>query len=280
MKNVDGKVAIITGAASGVGLGMAKKFSQEGMKVVLADVEQKALDAALAAVVDAGGEASAVLTDVSDVAQVERLADLATETFGRINILCNNAGVHRGGNAWEQSLDDWTWMLGVNLWGVVHGLRTCVPRMLAQGDECHIVNTASAGGLRASRGGGAYGASKFAVVGISEGMADALADTKVGVSDLCPGGVATGIHRSERNRPAELGDAGTIDPTLQKHIAALSSPDRTDQASPDFIAEIVLDAIRADQLYILPMQAQFKVGIRQRHAQIDEALDSSPTTGV
>jgi NADP-dependent 3-hydroxy acid dehydrogenase YdfG len=280
MKNVDGKVAVITGAASGVGLGMAKRFSQEGMKIVLADVELAALDAAVKAVIAAGGEALAVLTDVSDAAQVERLADSATERFGRINILCNNAGVHRGGNAWEQSVDDWSWVLGVNLWGVVHGLRICVPRMLAQGDECHIVNTASAGGLAAGKGGGVYGASKFAVVGISEGIAEALADTQIGVSVLCPGGVATRIHRSGRNRPAELGDAGIIDPGLQKEIAALASPDRTDQASPDWIAEVVLDAIRAGQLYVLPMQPQPRASILKRHAQIEEALQSSPNTGV
>jgi NAD(P)-dependent dehydrogenase (short-subunit alcohol dehydrogenase family) len=279
MHEFEGSVAVVTGAASGIGFGLAKRFAREGMKVVLADIEEGALDAAVAAIVDTGGTAVAVRTDVSDAAQVEALADRAVAAFGRINILCNNAGVYRGGNAWELSVDDWTWMLGVNLWGVVHGLRACVPRMLEQGDPCHIVNTASAGGLVASRGGGAYGASKFAVVAISEGVAEALADTQIGVSVLCPGGVSTRIFQSERNRPAALAAVGVVDPVLQKTIAASASPSRTDQASPDWIADIVFEAIRADQFYILPVQPHFKLSIAQRLERLGTAIASSPTTG-
>ncbi len=279
MHDFEDRVAIVTGAASGIGFAMATRLAHEGMKVVLADVEQPPLEAAAAAIVDGGGEALAVQTDVSDAIQVERLAERATATFGRINILCNNAGVYRGGNAWELSMDDWTWMLGVNLWGVIHGLRACVPRMLEQGDPCHIVNTASAGGLVASRGGGAYGASKFAVVAISEGIAEALADTQIGVSVLCPGGVATRIFQSERNRPTDLANVGTIDPVLQPSIAASASPERTDRASPDWIAEIVLEAIRANQLYVLPLQPHFKQSIARRLALLEAAVASSPTIG-
>jgi len=278
MKNFKGKVAVVTGAASGVGLGLATRFASEGMRVVLADIEEAALGAAAARIISSGGEALAVPTDVSSAVEVGQLADRTIEAFGAINILCNNAGVIRAGNAWDQSLDDWSWVLGVNLWGVVHGLREFVPRMLAQGDKCHIVNTASAGGLAASSGGGAYGASKFAVVAMSEGIAEALSDTHIGVSVLCPGGVASGIFRSERNRPDELGDVAPMDPTLEAAFAALASDERSDQVSPDSIAEIVLNAIRADELYIVPMQRHHKNRIVQRMARIERALGFSATT--
>jgi len=273
------KVALVTGAASGIGWALARRLVQEGMRVVLADVEEEALDAATASITEAGGEALGVRTDVSDAAQVERLADRAIEAFGAINLLCNNAGVHRAGTAWQQSADDWEWVLGVNLHGVVNGLRTCIPRMLAQGDACHIVNTASVGGLAPTRGGGAYGASKFAVVAVTEGVADALADTPIGVSLLCPGGVATGIFRSERNRPGHLGDVGVVDPDIARTFRELASPDRRDQATPEEIAGYVVDAVRADRFYVLPMQAGAKDVILDRMARIAEALRTSPTTG-
>jgi NAD(P)-dependent dehydrogenase (short-subunit alcohol dehydrogenase family) len=279
VERFEGRVAVVTGAGGGIGAGLAARFAREGMRVVLADVEEEALEDATARIVSAGGEAVAVPTDVSSAAAVRHLADRSMEVFGAVNILCNNAGVIRAGNAWDLSVDDWSWVLGVNLWGVVHGLREFVPRMLAQGDECHIVNTASAGGLAASRGGGAYGASKFAVVAISEGIAEALADTPIGVSVLCPGGVASGIFRSDRNRPAELGDVGPMAPDIEATFAALASSGRTDQVSPESIAEMVVDAIRAEQLYILPMQTHHKDRIRERMARIEQALAASPTTG-
>jgi NAD(P)-dependent dehydrogenase (short-subunit alcohol dehydrogenase family) len=279
MEDLAGKVAVVTGAASGIGRALARRFADEGMRVVLADVEQDALEAATTSLTEAGGEAIGVRTDVSDAAQVERLADHAVEAFGAIHVLCNNAGVHRAGTAWQQSADDWEWVLGVNLRGVVHGLRTCIPRMLAQGDACHIVNTASAGGLAPTRGGGAYGASKFAIVAVTEGIAEALADTPVGVSLLCPGGVATGIFRAERNRPDRLADVGVVDPEIARMFRELAAPDRTDQAPPEEIAGYVVDAVRADRFYVLPMQAGLKDVILDRMARIAEALRTSPTTG-
>ncbi len=278
MDTFTGKVAVVTGAASGIGLAMAERFAAEGMAVVLADVEQDALDRATATVAEIGSDAIGVRTDVSDPAAVERLVERAVDTFGAINILCNNAGVIRSGTAWEQSEDDWTWMLGVNLLGVVHGLRACIPRMLAQGDACHIVNTSSAGGLVPSWGGGAYAATKAGVVAISEGVADALSDTQIGVSLLCPGGVATDIFRSERNRPAELARTGVMHPKIQQTLSALASADRTDQVVPEMIAGLVVEAIRTKQFYVLPMQAHFKQTIVDRMTRIADALAASPTT--
>lgn len=284
MKEFKGKVAVVTGAASGMGLAMANRFASEGMRVVMSDIEDGALQkAALSVQASAkasGGKVLAVTCDVADERSVAELAKSATAAFGKVHVLCNNAGVVRQGSAWDQSSDDWKWVMGVNLWGVIHGLRAFVPGMLAHGEEGHIVTTSSAAGLVASSS-GSYTATKFAVVGMSEGLATEMANLsggRIGVSVLCPGGVKSRIFESERNRPAALSEKGYIAPEVQAALSKLAAPDRTDQVSPEFIADLVVDAIRARQFYILPMQAHFKKSIQQRLDAVSAAVKAGPQT--
>ena len=203
MENLDGKVAVITGGASGIGKAVATRAAAEGMKVVIADIEERALKEAEAELTGQGAEAIAVLTDVSDAASVQELRDAAVRRFGTVHLVHNNAGVGLGGPLWEVSEEDWRWILGVNLWGVVHGIAAFTPLLVEQG-EGHIVNTASVAGLTTPMFMGPYNATKFAVVAISETLYKDLSTTgaNVGVSVLCPGFVQTGIARSDRNRPA------------------------------------------------------------------------------
>jgi len=207
MRELRGKVAVVTGAASGIGRAMAERFAREGMKLVLADVQEKALAGARDAIAVGGVEAIAVPTDVSKWEQVEALAKRAFDAYGAAHVLCNNAGVGAGGLSWETSAADWEWVFGVNQWSVVHGIRAFVPRMIAQG-EGHVVNTASMAGLLSAPGMSAYCATKHAVVAMSECLHLDLAVTgngsKVHVSVVCPEWVKTNIADSERNRPASL----------------------------------------------------------------------------
>lgn len=205
MRELRGKVAVVTGAASGIGRAMADRFAREGMKLVLADVQEKPLAEARDAIARGGAEVLAVPTDVSKWEQVEALAKRAVEAYGAAHVVCNNAGVGTGGVSWEMSAADWEWVFAVNQWSVVHGIRAFVPRMIAQG-EGHIVNTASIAGLLSAPGMGAYCATKHAVVAMSECLHLDLAVTgnasKVHVSVVCPAWVKTSIADSERNRPA------------------------------------------------------------------------------
>src|SRR5512134_171510 len=203
MEALAAKTAVVTGAASGIGLAIAKRLGAEGMRVVLADVEADALARAARELDGAGVETLAVPTDVASAQQVEALAQRATDAFGAPHLVCNNAGVFAGGHCWEVSLADWKWTLDVNLWGVIHGVRSFVPRLLAHGDEAHVVNTASMAGLMSNPFSGPYTVSKHAVVALSEVLHHelTLTGTKVGVSVLCPEAVATRIGESERNRP-------------------------------------------------------------------------------
>ena len=210
MKDFRDRVAVVTGAASGIGRALADRFAAEGMKVVLADVEEKALRLAEAEFREKGVDVLGVQTDVSKPDEIEKLAQETLDAFGAVHIVCNNAGVAGAwGQAWANTLDDWNWIIGVNLWGVIHGVRTFLPIMLEQGDEGHIVNTASLAGLMPGRG--IYGVTKQAVVALSESIYNDLkvADAKIGVSVLCPGWVNTNIIDAGRNRPAEL--ARTVD---------------------------------------------------------------------
>lgn len=254
MNNLKGKTAVVTGAASGIGRGLAERFAEEGMRVVLADVEQPALDDAAAQIASAGAETLAVRTDVSNTADVEALASAAIERFGGVHVVCNNAGVGGGGGAsWDQSLQDWEWTIGVNLWGVVHGLRTFVPIMLKQGEEGHIVNTASVAGLIAGAGGPSYTTSKFGVVGLTESLYHELAFAsggKIGVSLLCPALTNTRIIDSGRNHPAGPQPepaAGTQEHAflqMLKGVFAGGMP-------PSEVAQQVVDAIRENRFYVL-----------------------------
>jgi len=246
-----GRVAVVTGAASGIGLGLAKRFSAEGMRVVMADVEESALDAAAAEVRRGGGDVLPVITDVSDAAQVDALRDRALRAFGAVHVLCNNAGV--GGPhepIWETSRGDLEWVVGVNMWGVVNGIHSFVPAMLEQ-DAGHVVNTASIFGLFAGTL-GIYGASKHAVVALSEALHLQLqeAGAPIGVTVLCPSAVRTNIATSARNRPVSAG------PTTGGAASGQASSDRLNSLvdlgrSPDDVAGLVVDAVRESRFYVL-----------------------------
>lgn len=235
---------------------MAERFGEEGMKVVLADIEEEALRIAEAEFREKGVDVLAVLTDVAKAEEVEKLAQEALNAFGKIHVVCNNAGVVGGsgafGRMWESTLRDWEWVMGVNLWGVIHGVRTFLPIMLEQGEEGHIVNTASLAGIMG--GGGIYGVTKQGVVALSESLFTELklAQAKIGISVLCPGWVNTKIIDAERNRPKELANAGTG--TLDPQSAAAREMVRgllESGLAPAEIADQVMTAIREDQLYII-----------------------------
>jgi NAD(P)-dependent dehydrogenase (short-subunit alcohol dehydrogenase family) len=253
MDELDGKVAVVTGAASGIGAALAGRFASEGMRVVLADVEVGPLQEAADELAADGAEVLAVPTDVSRGNDVDRLAAAAADAFGPVHVLCNNAGVGAGGLLADLTTEDWEWVLGVNLWGVIHGLRAFLPGMLAHGEPGHIVNTASLAGLVSAPMMGPYGASKFAVVGISEALYHELQLTgsRIGASVLCPGWVNTQIYASERNRPAGMGSATAGlgvdgDPRAEMLRAVLASG-----MAPDAVADLVLGAIRDGRFYVL-----------------------------
>ena len=255
MKEFRGKVAVITGAASGIGRGLAEHCAQEGMKVVLADVDEAALTQAERELKDAGAEVLAVRTDVSKADDVEALARRALGAFGAVHLLFNNAGVGAGTTVWESTLADWEWVLGVNLWGVIHGVRTFVPLMLEQADECHIVNTASMAGLVSGPALGVYKVTKHGVVSLSETLCCELAAVtpNVKVSVLCPAGVNTNVMDSERNRPAELRNASagqSAHPAVRQSEEMLRRLVATGMP-PSEVAAAVFDAIRDGRFYIL-----------------------------
>jgi NAD(P)-dependent dehydrogenase (short-subunit alcohol dehydrogenase family) len=209
MKELAGRVAVVTGAASGMGLAFAQRFADEGMSVVLADIESEPLAMAEASIRAKGAKALAVRTNVLEGGEIERLADAAFATFGNVHVLCNNAGVAGGAPApvWEAPLRDWDWVMGVNFYGVLRGIQAFLPRMLAKGEEGHIVNTASVAGLLT--GANPYSVAKQGVVCLTEGLYRDLraAGAKVSASVLCPGWVNTQIGEAERNRPPEYGAA-------------------------------------------------------------------------
>jgi NAD(P)-dependent dehydrogenase (short-subunit alcohol dehydrogenase family) len=253
MKEFRDRVAVVTGGASGIGRALAERFGAEGMKVVLADVEEEALRQAEAEFREKDVDLLAVRTDVSKAEDIEKLAQQTLDAFGAVHIVCNNAGVAGAwGPAWANTLDDWNWIMGVNLWGVIHGVRTFLPIMLERGEEGHIVNTASLAGLMPGRG--IYGVTKQAVVALSESMYNDLkvADAKIGVSVLCPGWVNTKIIDAERNRPAELGKTITAVPDAQREqMEEVVRNFLKNGLQPSAVADQVFDAIQNDKLYII-----------------------------
>lgn len=271
MDGFAGRVAVVTGAASGIGLALAERFAAEGMKIVLADVEEAPLNAAEAAIKARGGTAMAVRTNVLHEPDIERLADTVFATWGNVHILCNNAGVAGGAGAdgiWNVPKEDWDWVLGVNFSGVLNGIRHFVPRMLAAGQAGHIVNTASAAGIASSQS-GPYAVSKHAVVALSERLYKdlKLRDSKVSASVLCPGWVNTRILDAARNRPEE------------QRPNALAQPEPTPKAEmmrravselirnglpPAQVAGLVVEAIRSDTFYIVPVQPDIHEAIARR----------------
>lgn len=267
MRELRGKVAVVTGAASGIGLSMARRFAAEGMKVVLADIEAGALEQAKAAMVAEGATVLAVVTDVSSGASVEALAAKTLEAYGAVHVICNNAGVGGvAGPLWTLTEADWDWTLRVNLWGVIHGLRVFVPILLAQGGEGHVVNTASAAGLTSTPFMAAYAATKHAVVAISEILSKDLqiADSTVKVSVLCPSFVRTRIVDSGRNRPTDLCNPTKEPPSSGAVTMGQAVRQMVDAGMPpEEVADRVVAAIRDERFYILP-HPEVKAVVQQR----------------
>src|SRR5690349_8514263 len=259
MFEFDGKVAVITGAASGFGRAFAEKGASLGMKLVLADIDANALAQTVDDLRASGAEAIGVKTDVSDAAQVQALADAALAAFGKVHLLFNNAGVGSGGFLWESSANDWAWVFGVNVMGVAHGVRIFTPIMLKQKEPAHIVNTASVAGLLSPPAMGVYNASKHAVVSLTETLYHDLqlaqagrdANARVGCSLLCPAFAPTGIADAERMRPAGLRNEN--DPTRSQIAAGkqLQRAVRAGKLSAAEVAALTFDAIAARRFYII-----------------------------
>ncbi|QRK09299.1 SDR family NAD(P)-dependent oxidoreductase [Archangium violaceum] len=254
MKELRDRVAVITGAASGIGLGLAERCAREGMRVVLADVEEEALRRAGAELEAAGARVLCVRTDVSRAKEVEELAKRTLSTFGAVHLVCNNAGVAAGGLAWEATSEDWDWVLGVNLWGVIHGVRTFVPLMLEQGSEGHVVNTASMAGLLPFHPSAPYQVSKYGVVALTEQLHGSLRmqGAKVGASVLCPGWVRTRILDAVRNRPGGPPPPPVEPPTpAQAAMNAFFRKEVEAGLSPAQVADQVISAVREQRLYVV-----------------------------
>ena len=260
----------MTGAASGIGLALAHRAAADGMDVVLADVDEPGLAEAAGALGAAAGVG--VLTvpcDVSDPDQVEALAQAAYDRFGSVELLCNNAGVGGGGTVAELSRKDWEWVLGVNLWGVIHGVTSFLPRMLEAGTPAHVVNTASMAGFFAAAGMAPYAVSKFGVVALSESMRGELAGSEVGVSVLCPGWVSTRIHESERNRPAEL----TVErPPRPDEMRDMIRQVIESGLPASDVADRVFAAVQADRFWVFTHPEMVRATMA-RHEEVLAALD-------
>ncbi len=279
MDDLRGKVAVVTGAGSGMGRAMAERFAAEGMTVVVADIEQPALDEVVAGIADAGGAALGVRTDVSSADEVEGLAEAAYSSHGDVHLVCANAGVFSGGVVWERPVADFEWTMGVNVYGVVHAIRSFIPRMLEGGQPGHFVTTASMGGLVTNAFSGPYYTSKFAAVGLTECLAHDLASVgaPIGVSCLVPSLVATGIGFSERNRPERLVDRLNLEPTPDAEFVTAAIRDATASGMPpEEVAGLVLDAVLADRFWI-PTKPSYHDQIRGRHDDMQELrLPASP----
>jgi NAD(P)-dependent dehydrogenase (short-subunit alcohol dehydrogenase family) len=270
MKVFAGKTAVITGAASGIGLGLARTFARAGMSLVLSDIHQQRLDEALRNVRSLGAKAVAIPADVSQRADVQKIADAAMNEFGALHIACNNAGVTlHGKRIWDVTPEEWDWIAGVNLHGVMHGIQIFLPLIQRHGGEGHIINTASIAGLQVAphRRSGAYAATKFAVVALTESLWNDLRETPVGASVLAPAAVRTRIYQSNESRPDRYGgpyETDSLSP-LQQELA--------NGLDPDTVGERVMRAIRARELYIFT-HMQTKEWLLARHKRIIDAFDA------
>lgn len=251
MNDFKGKTAVITGGASGIGLAMGRLFAGQGMNIVLADIEQEALDAAVNELQGRGANCLGVVTDVSSAEQVQVLAEQALERFGAIHVACNNAGVFTGGLLWEESLADYEWLMDVNIRGVVHGIRSFVPIMIQQDCPCHIVNTASMAALTAMPYSGIYHMTKHAVLAMSESLYHELSfhAPNIGVSVLCPEAINTGIANSERNRHPVYSEV--VQSGERELVMAALADSTAAGISPEVMAQRVLDGIRDGRFYLI-----------------------------
>jgi NAD(P)-dependent dehydrogenase (short-subunit alcohol dehydrogenase family) len=276
MRELAGKAAFITGGASGIGLALGRTLAQAGMKVMLADIEETPLAAAVEDLKSVGPDVRGVVCDVTDPGSVDHAAKLSYDAFGQVHVLCNNAGVLATGGIDNISPDEWRWVFDVNVMGVLHGVRAFLPHIRAHGEGGHIVNMASMAGMLSGQGFSPYSASKFAVVNMSEGLAMQLQPLGIGVSVACPGFVRTRIMEAERNRPtryektviAENASFGRLSQLVQSGI------------DPSVVAHQVLSAIRNDELYVLTHPGR-RPEVEARSAAILAAFDKAAEgTGV
>ena len=276
MKEFANKVAVVTGAASGIGRAIAEHCAREHMHLVLADIEEPALTEAASALRTRGATVLAVQTDVATPSDIDALARKTRDAFGAVHLLVNNAGVGAGGSAWDSTLADWKWVIAVNLWGVIYGMRTFVPIMLGQNVEAHIVNVASVAGLLPIHASAAYQVTKHAVVALSENTYYSLKlqNAKVKVSVLCPGWVRTRIMDSERNRPADLRNPPALQQLAPETEAVLQYYRSQCEAGldPAVVAQMVFDGMRAERFYILTT-TDFDPVIQARLESILRRLD-------
>ncbi len=252
MDNLDGKTAVITGAASGIGLALAHQFGAAGMNLVLGDIERPALDAAEAALADAGYPVAAMELDVRELDEIRAFEAFAREQFGNVHVLCNNAGVGGGGPvAGADDIEMWRWVIDIDLWGVIYGCKVFLPAMIEHGESAHVVNTASMAGLTSMPGMGSYCVSKYGVVALSETLAleMQMGATNVGVSVLCPAFVKTGIANSGRNLPAEL--ATTVAEPVEGGMQGIIEKLVDNGISTDIVGAAVLDAVKQNTFWIL-----------------------------
>jgi NAD(P)-dependent dehydrogenase (short-subunit alcohol dehydrogenase family) len=272
MKDLAGKVAFVTGGGSGIGLGLARVLSDARMKVVIADIRQDHLDAALADLRASGGAVHGIRLDVTDRAAMTAAAGEVVRTFGKLHLLCNNAGVSIFGPIDAATYDDWDWILGVNLGGVINGLAAFLPHIKAHGEGGHVVNTASMAGLLVGPGMGVYSASKFAVVGLTASLRYDLAPHGVGVSMLCPGFVRSNIHEAVLARPQRFANSGyRVGAEDIKRLDTLLSVGM----DPIDVARAVLAGIERNELYIFP-HAEFREELRSVFDEILAALPDRP----
>jgi NAD(P)-dependent dehydrogenase (short-subunit alcohol dehydrogenase family) len=273
MRELAGKTAFVTGGAGGIGFALGRAFAQAGMKVMLADIETDVLAAAVKSLHNVGPDVRGVSCDVADPASVEQAAQASYDAFGNVHVVCNNAGVAAGGGIDNISLDNWRWVLDVNLMGVLHGIRTFLPHIRAHGEGGHFVNTASMAGMGSGLGFSPYAASKFAVVSMSEGLAMQLKPHGIGVSVLCPSFVRTRIGESGRNRLDRYGPAQPLDPASQA-AAMVAEIARLVEAGldPAAVAARVLAAIRDDELYVFT-HPQMRDQVEGRFNAILAAMD-------
>jgi NAD(P)-dependent dehydrogenase (short-subunit alcohol dehydrogenase family) len=275
MRELAGKTAFVTGGASGIGFGLGAAFAQAGMKVMLADIETDALAEAVKSLHDFGPNVRGVACDVADPVSVERAAKASYRAFGNVHVVCNNAGVAAAGGIDNISLDNWRWVLDVNLMGVLHGIRTFLPHIRAHGEGGHIVNTASMAGMNSGLGFSPYVASKFAVVGMSEGLATQLKPFGIGVTVLCPGYVRTRIGESGRNRPGRYGATQTPDPASPAGLLIAQIAERLQSGlDPSDVAARVLAAIREEELYVFT-HPEMRAELEERFAAIMAAMEQA-----
>jgi len=270
MRDLAGKVAFITGGASGMGLGMARAFAGEGMKLMLADVNEARLGEAEQEFKDKGVDVATIVCDVTKLEQVNAAADATVERFGKVHVLCNNAGINVGGTYEELSQQDWDWVIAVNQLGVQYGISAFLPKIKAHGEGGHIVTTSSmAGMVNAGPGWAPYNASKFAVVVMNEVLYSELKETNIGVSVLCPGAVATNIIEAADSRPSDFGSSGDK-PVIAGDVAELLEHG----LDPDVVGKLVLEGIQEEQFYLFTDPRMFKA-VERRFERIQRGFDWS-----